>query len=41
MDHEKPDWLTEATLNEYTRPDQWIVVDDFGAGGDVRGALNV
>ena len=38
--HEKPDWLAEALLSQYTRPGQWIVVGGFGAGGDVRGALN-
>ena len=37
--HEKPDWLGEAILGEYTRPGQWIFVGGFGAGGDVRGAL--
>jgi hypothetical protein len=38
--HEKPDWLAEALLAQYTRPGQWIVIGGFGAGGDVRGALN-
>ena len=38
--HEKPDWLAEELLSQYTRPGQWIVVGGFGAGGDVRGALN-
>jgi hypothetical protein len=37
---EKPDWLAEAILTQYTRPGQWIYVGGFGAGGDVRGALN-
>ena len=38
--HEKPDWLAEAILAQYTKPGQWIVVGGFGAGGEVRGALN-
>jgi hypothetical protein len=38
--HEKPDWLAEALLAQYARPGQWIVIGGFGAGGDVRGALN-
>ena len=37
--HEKPDWLAEAILGDYSRPGQWIFVGGFGAGGDVRGAL--
>ena len=37
--HEKPDWLSQAILADYTRPGQWIFVGGFGAGGDVRGAL--
>ena len=38
--HEKPDWLAESILAQYTKPGQWIVVGGFGAGGEVRGALN-
>ena len=38
--HEKPDWLAEALLSQYSRPGQWVVVAGVGAGADVRGALN-
>ena len=30
----------EAILAPYARPGQWVYVGGFGAGGDVRGALN-
>ena len=37
--HEKPDWLAEAILVQYTRPWQCIVVGGFG--GAVNADLNV
>ena len=37
---EKPAYLSEWILRKLTKPGDTVVVAGFGAGGDLRGALN-
>jgi hypothetical protein len=37
---EKPDYLASKILSMFCKSGQWVVVAGFGAGGDVRGAVN-
>ncbi len=38
--HEKPNYLSANLCRKYVKPCQWGVVAGFGAGGDVRGAID-
>ena len=38
--YEKPDYLSEWILRKVTKPGDTVLVAGFGAGGDLRGALN-
>ena len=37
---EKPDYLASKILSMFAKSGQWVIVAGFGAGGDVRGAVN-
>ena len=38
--YEKPNYLSADICRKYAKPGQWGVVAGFGAGGDVRGAID-
>ena len=38
--YEKPNYLAADLCRKYAKPGQWGVVAGFGAGGDVRGAID-
>ena len=38
--YEKPNYLAAELCRKYAKPGQWGVVAGFGAGGDVRGAID-
>ena len=38
--YEKPNYLSADLCRKYAKPSQWGVVAGFGAGGDVRGAID-